>query len=124
MGELIVPNSVFKETGKKSVGKHNNVLPFPTVPRLNPHLSHGVGFKVKNEKVFLTINKHCLGENRTKQIHTSLSDKMLTDNFSNTKELIDTVFSLRKSETHGKKKRRVQRANWKLETFQEIGYVK
>lgn len=121
MGELIVPNSVFKETGKKSVGKHNNVLPFPTVPRLNPHLSHGVGFKVKNEKVFLTINKHCLGENRTKQIHTSLSDKMLTDNFSNTKELIDTVFSLRKSETHGKKKEECREQIGNLKLFKKLG---
>jgi hypothetical protein len=111
--QLTVPTFMFKETGKTSAGKHNHVLPSPTGPAFNPHLSHDVGFKVKNEKVFPTISKTCLGEKHTKQIHTSLPDKMRTDNFSNSKELIDTVFSLRKSETHGRKSRE-QIGNLKL----------
>lgn len=62
------------------------------------HTGWDSSFKMR---VFPSINKPGLGEKHTKQIHTSLSDKMLTDNFSNAKELIDTLFSLRKSEAQG-----------------------
>lgn len=85
------------------------------VPAFYWHLPHRVGFKFRNEKVFPSINKPGLGEKHTKQIHTSLSDKMLTDNFSNTEELIDTLFSLRKSKTHGREEEcRAQIGNLKL----------
>lgn len=55
-----------------------------------------MGSRFKNEKVFPSINKPGLGERHTKQIHTSLSDKMFTDNFSSAEELIDTLFPLEK----------------------------
>ena len=55
----------------------------------------GLGLGLKTRK-FHSVNKPGLGERRTKQIHTSLSDKMFIDNFSSAEELIDTRFLLEK----------------------------
>lgn len=48
----------------------------------------GLGLGLKTRK-FPSVNKPGLGERHTKQIHTSLSDKMFIDNFSSAEELID-----------------------------------
>lgn len=54
----------------------------------------------------------------TDQIHTSLSDKMFTDNFSRDEELIDMLFPLRKtSSIRVKKGNRVRKTSGDSETF-------
>ena len=80
-----------------------------------------MGSRFKNEKVFPSINKPGLGERHGKQIHTSLSDKMFTDNFSSAEELIDTLFPLKKYLKLMGGGNQAQKANGVFETLQESG---